>query len=136
VAGLNAGTIYNTFPLMGSSLIPPGYFEMQPPVINLFENPAAAQFNHRMIAIATFLLVLYVFFWSRVSRKSLQSAGEMLPGAARNGINLTALAGALQVCLGIATLLSGASLVPAVLHQIGAVLLLTGAVVAVRALRP
>src|SRR5205823_10364667 len=38
VAGLNAGLVYNTFPLMDGSLIPAGYSHLQPFVRNWFEN--------------------------------------------------------------------------------------------------
>src|SRR5690606_13865744 len=51
VAGLRAGTIYNTFPLMGGAVVPPGYGQLEPWWTNAFENPIAAQFHHRVLAI-------------------------------------------------------------------------------------
>src|SRR5437762_99813 len=41
VAGLHAGLVYNTFPLMDGGLVPAGYAELQPFVRNWFENVAA-----------------------------------------------------------------------------------------------
>jgi heme a synthase len=50
VAGLKAGFIYNTFPLMGGDLIPYDYQTNASFWRNAFENPAAAQFHHRILA--------------------------------------------------------------------------------------
>ena len=50
VAGLHAGLTYNTFPLMDGSFVPAGYAQLQPFVLNWFENVAAVQFNHRLLA--------------------------------------------------------------------------------------
>src|SRR6478672_10893285 len=49
VAGLRAGLIYNTWPLMGSSLVPGEAFRPNP-VQALFGDAATAQFDNRMIA--------------------------------------------------------------------------------------
>ena len=53
VAGLNAGLTYNTFPLMDGSFVPAGYAQLQPFVLNWFENIAAVQFDHRLLAMTT-----------------------------------------------------------------------------------
>ncbi|MCP3674548.1 MAG: heme A synthase, partial [Gammaproteobacteria bacterium] len=50
VAGTKAGYAFNTFPLMGDKFIPSGMYTLQPFWLNWFENIAAIQFNHRMIA--------------------------------------------------------------------------------------
>ncbi len=47
VAGLHAGLIYNSFPLMGDGLVPPDYAGLHPFLRNLTENLAAVQFDHR-----------------------------------------------------------------------------------------
>ena len=51
VAGLRAGLIYNTWPLMGSSLVPGEAFRPSP-LQAIFGDAATAQFDHRMIAYA------------------------------------------------------------------------------------
>ena len=53
VAGLKAGLTYNTFPLMDGSFVPAGYAQLQPFVLNWFENVAAVQFDHRLLAETT-----------------------------------------------------------------------------------
>ena len=53
VAGTRAGLVYSTFPLMDGRLIPAGYGQLHPFLLNWFENVAAVQFNHRLLAMAT-----------------------------------------------------------------------------------
>ena len=75
VAGLRAGKIYNTFPLMGDGLVPAGYAQLAPWWRNLFENHAAVQFDHRVLATITFV--------ARVGSGSLSAARR--PGVSRRG---------------------------------------------------
>ena len=56
VAGMDAGLLYNHYPLMGNGLIPVEYGEMG--LMDAFENPAAAQFHHRWIAVLAVLAVI------------------------------------------------------------------------------
>src|SRR5690242_8535562 len=58
VAGLRAGLIYNTWPLIDGSFIPAaaGPLHETPAWRNLFENTLTVQFNHRMLAYAIFIL--------------------------------------------------------------------------------
>jgi len=123
VAGLRAGKIYNTFPMMGAGLVPPEYSQLQPWWRNLFENPAAVQFNHRLLATTTFVLALWV--WSAARR----SANVRLARASR----LVLLAALVQVGLGITTLLMSVPVSLGVAHQAGAVALLTAALLALHA---
>jgi heme a synthase len=58
VAGLNAGLIYNTFPLMDGKIIPDGLFFMQPLWLNFFENKATVQFLHRLLPLLILTLVI------------------------------------------------------------------------------
>jgi heme a synthase len=108
MAGLRAGTAHNTFPTMSGYWIPPGMFELAPWWINLFENGTTVQFVHRWLAKLLVLGVL-VMAW-RTRRPEVLAAGAMA---------------LIQLGLGIATILSGANIVLATLHQAGAVLLLT-----------
>lgn len=123
VAGLRAGKIYNSFPLMGSGLVPSEYGQLTPYWRNLFENPAAVQFNHRVIATLTFALAVWVWFRARRSVNArLLRATRLVLGAAL-----------LQVSLGIATLVSGVPVGLGVAHQAGAVLLFTASLLALHA---
>jgi heme A synthase len=61
VAGLRAGKVYNTFPLMAGQVTPPGYGQLAPWWRNLFENHGAVQFNHRVLALLTLAAVVAVW---------------------------------------------------------------------------
>lgn len=116
VAGLNAGLIYNTFPLMDGDLVPAGYGMLSPWFLNLFENHAAVQFNHRLLAIVTVVLSLAIWLWSlRLD----------LSPAVQGGFALLAILALLQMALGIVTLLLVVPIWAAALHQAGAILVLT-----------
>ena len=52
VAGLKAGLVYPTFPLMGGHLVPPAMLALEPAVRNLFENPITVQWIHRVLGTA------------------------------------------------------------------------------------
>lgn len=127
VAGLRAGQIYNEFPLMGDGLVPPDYLSASIPwARNFFENPAAAQFDHRLLAITTVLTVLTLgaIVWRRIA-----------DATARLGVTLLAAMVLIQMTLGIATLLSHVPVWLGALHQAGAVTLLSLAVWSVHRLR-
>lgn len=126
VAGLRAGYIYNTFPLMGGSFAPGEYAHLTPFVRNWFENPAAAQFDHRLLAETTWLIIAGLW---------LISLRVALAPRARWALHALFAMATVQASLGIATLLLVVPLPLAVTHQGGAVLLLTAALVARHALR-
>ncbi len=118
VAGLDAGLLYNTFPLMEGRIVPLDYGTMAPWWRDWFENRATVQFHHRVLAIATLAAVL-VFAWRALR------AGP--PPLLRRATIATTHAAVLQVALGIATLLLVVPLSLAVLHQAGALVLFTAA---------
>ena len=127
VAGLNAGLTYNTFPLMDGNLVPAGYAALEPLPRNWFENVAAVQFDHRLLATVTLAAVL-----------GLWLAGWRAALPPRTRIALRTLAGiaVLQFALGLGTLLLVVPIPLAAAHQAGAVLLLTAALVFRHCLRP
>lgn len=112
VAGLDAGLVYNEFPLMAGGFFPPEINQFTPAWLNYFENIPVVQFSHRWLAVTSMVLILLyagrAVFYNK--RKEL-SFGLLIPVVL------------LQVGLGIATLLSGVYLPLAVLHQAGAALL-------------
>ena len=127
VAGLHAGLIYNTFPLMDGSFVPAGYAALKPFVLNWFENIAAVQFNHRLLAMTTAAAVAAALAGGA-------ARGAAAPGPSRACIALLAAA-SLQFALGVATLLLVVPVPLGAAHQAGAVLLLTAAIVFRHALR-
>jgi len=118
VAGTRASYLDNTFPLMEGGFVPPGYGHLSPWWLNPFENLVAVQFDHRLLAEITFFAVIALWLYG------LRRAHA--PGT-RRALHILAAAGCLQLALGIATLLSVVELPVAVLHQAGAMLLLTAA---------
>jgi cytochrome c oxidase assembly protein subunit 15 len=127
VAGIRAGFAYNTFPLMNGQLVPAEIMLIEPWYLNFFSNMATVQFDHRLIAWA--LAFLVPLFWWRVRT----SPGAPVP--ARSGANLLLALLALQVTLGICTLLLVVPLPLAAAHQAGAMLVFAAAVNVAHALR-
>jgi heme a synthase len=122
VAGLRAGLIYNTWPLMGSSLVPGEAF--RPSAMQaIFGDAATAQFDHRMIAYAVvaFALVQAIAALRAAPSSPLLSRAAVLAAVAL-----------LQVGLGIATLLALVPLELALAHQALALALFGLAIVHVR----
>ncbi|MFQ5785901.1 MAG: COX15/CtaA family protein [Alphaproteobacteria bacterium] len=127
VAGLDAGFSYNTFPLMDGRLIPEGMLDMKPAVVNLFDNRITVQFDHRVLAIGVALFAPALWFAARRAP---------LPPRARVACHALLAVVALQVGLGVSTLLSVVWLPLAAAHQAGAMVLFTVALWLVHELRP
>jgi cytochrome c oxidase assembly protein subunit 15 len=106
VAGLKAGMIYNTFPLMGNSFIPA---EIN---FNDLNDPVTVQFIHRILAYAVFLICAYLSY-------CLYNLGEITKALCLFGACF------LQVLLGIVTLIYIVPVFWALVHQLGALLLIT-----------
>ena len=121
VAGLRAGLMYNTFPLMAGHWVPPGLSALEPFWRNIFENPVTVQFIHRVIALSTLAVTLWA--WWRM-RGAEQDRAQV---RSRHALLLMVL---LQVTLGICTLLWVVPVWLGTLHQGGAVLLLSAVIVA------
>ena len=124
-AGLRAGYIDNTFPLMDGHIVPPAWGHLAPWWRNLFENPEAVQFDHRVLAITTWLGTLALF---------LGSFKATLSRFARGAVHALFTLVTLQAALGIATLLLVVPLPLALAHQLGATLVITAALVVWHAL--
>jgi len=126
VAGLKAGKMYNTFPMMGKYWVPPDVMALEPWWLNLFDNRATVQFDHRVLAITTFVVI--VVYWLRIRKQEL-------PGRARKAANALLHTAVLQVALGITTLLLVVPIPLAAAHQAVAMLLFTVALFLCHALR-
>jgi len=126
VAGLKAGKIYNTFPMMGDYWLPPGLVVLEPFWRNFFDNMTTVQFDHRWLAITTFVVIL--IYWLKARKADL-------PNRARPAINALLHTAVLQVALGVSTLLLAVPVVLGASHQAVAMLLFTVALYLVHALR-
>jgi cytochrome c oxidase assembly protein subunit 15 len=124
VAGLDAGKIFNTFPLMAGRVVPPGYRISGVWWRNALENPVAAQFHHRVLALFTAAALLGL------------AAAVLRPGRPvplRRAARFMAIAIVVQIALGIATLLAAVPVTLGVLHQVAGVGVLTAALLAAHA---
>jgi len=118
VSGMDAGKIYNSWPLMGAN-----YFPDDNSIINLFNlsafnDPSLVQFFHRNLAYLIFIFFLYIFYY--VYKKKLKSFFYI--------INMIGLLLILQIVLGIITLLSGAQIMLASMHQLSSIFLLSSGI--------
>jgi cytochrome c oxidase assembly protein subunit 15 len=126
VAGIRAGFAYNTWPLMNGHWIPPEILVIDPWWDNFVYNMATVQFDHR--AIAYVIAALGLATWLRVRRETTDASarrwGDVLLGAI-----------AVQILLGIATLLTRVALPLAAVHQAGAMAVFASALALRHALR-
>jgi cytochrome c oxidase assembly protein subunit 15 len=125
-AGLDAGLVYNTWPLIDGGVAPHGLFIKTPIWLNFFENVATVQFDHRFMAYLTFGFIIAL--WLRVRRT------PHAPNAVRAVHTLLAIVAA-QAALGVLTLVLVVPLPLAVAHQMGAVALFSTTVWTAHALR-
>ncbi len=117
VAGLRAGRSFNTWPLIDGALIPDAsrlFFE-EPWWRNFFDNVLTVQFMHRMLAYALFAFAI----------AHVVDAVRLRATAAVNGALWIAAAVTVQAALGILTLLHQTPISLALLHQAGAIVVLT-----------
>lgn len=112
VAGLDAGRTYTDWPMMDGRFLPSGYWEAELGIRNIFENVAAAQFNHRIIAYLIAIATVGLVF---AYKDKLRDYGL---------VGLMVVIG-LQIAWGIFTLVHAAPLELALMHQaIGVVVLI------------
>ncbi len=118
VSGMDAGKIYNSWPMMGNT-----YFPNDNDVDNLFKlsafsDPSLVQFIHRNLAYLITFLYLYIFY--KVHKKKLYKLYKPL--------KILGLLIILQIFLGIFTLIYGAQIYIASMHQISSIFLVTSSV--------
>ncbi len=120
VAGLRAGLVYNTWPLIDGALIPERLFFIEPWWRNVFESTLTVQFNHRMMAYVLWISAMAhaVAVWRRVDE----------PLALFGAVAL-ACAVTVQAVIGILTLVYSVPLAFALGHQAMAVIVLAIATV-------
>lgn len=109
VAGLDAGRIYNTWPLMHRSLLPRDLTELSPVWSNAVDNPVAVQFIHRWLALVVALVALAV-------------AARLYRAGARSQALALEIVIVVQFVLGVVTLLNAVPVVLGVAHQVNGVL--------------
>lgn len=129
VAGLDAGLVYNTFPLMGDNLIPPKSELISPTITNrnsgkpgwirnIFENPTTVQFDHRVLASLSFSSILGLFTYIFKNKQSLPPSTFLWMKGIMGMVSV-------QVGLGISTLVYLVPTYLAAAHQAGSLVLLS-----------
>ena len=118
VSGMDGGKIYNSWPLMGST-----YFPNDNSILNLFNidafnDPSLVQFMHRNLAYLILFFYIYIFYSVRKNKLTdfyftIKLIGFLL---------------VLQILLGIFTLLYGAQIILASMHQISSIFLVSSCI--------
>ena len=118
VSGMDAGKVYNSWPLMGSNYFPNDSAMGDLISLEVFNEPSLVQFMHRNLAYLIFifyLLILFVVYKNNIQSlyKSTKIIGFIL---------------IVQIVLGILTLLSGAQMIISSMHQISSIFLVSSSV--------
>jgi cytochrome c oxidase assembly protein subunit 15 len=108
VAGLKAGLIYNTFPLMAGRLVPPDLLVLSPAPFNFVQNMVTVQWTHRVLG--TILLVTALIVFLRTRRSGLDQKSRRLNAA-------LAILIVTQYLLGVLALVYAVPVALGVLHQ-------------------
>ncbi len=118
VSGMDAGLIYNSWPMMGNTYFPDDNKFINLFNITAFSDASLVQFIHRNLAYL--ILFFYILVFIKVYKKKIE--GSFL------AINLVGFFLLFQVILGILTLLNGAQIVLASLHQISSIFLVSSSI--------
>ncbi len=118
VSGMDAGKIYNSWPLMGNT-----YFPDDNSFINLFNisalsDPSLVQFIHRNLAYV--IIVYFIFIVFKIYKNKMNDLYK--------SINILGFFITLQIILGIFTIIHGAQIYIASLHQISSIFLVISSV--------
>ncbi len=122
VSGLHAGQIYQSWPLMNQNYFPDDSMFSDLFSLKVFETPSLVQFIHRNVAylmLLFFLLILFIVF-----------KNDELSYLRKSAI-LVFLFLLLQLFLGILTIIFGAQIFFASMHQLGSIILLTATLILV-----
>ena len=118
VSGMDAGKIYNTWPLMNSTYFPNDSDLINLLSLNSFSDPSLVQFMHRNLAYLIFCFYFFILF--KVYMNKLINFFT--------AINIIGLLLIIQIFLGILTLLNDAQIFLSSMHQITSILLVTSTI--------
>ena len=118
VSGMDAGKIYNSWPMMGNS-----YFPNDNNINNLFEvaalsDPSLVQFIHRNLAYL--IGIFYILILYKIYRNKMYDLYK--------SVNYLGIFILLQIILGIFTILYGAQIYVASMHQISSIFLVSSCI--------
>ncbi len=118
VSGMDAGKIYNSWPLMGNSIFPDDNSIFNLFKLSAFSDPSLVQFIHRKLAYLIGLFYLYLLFYIYRNKKT----------DLYKSVNILGFFIILQIVLGIFTLLYGAQILIASMHQISSIFLVASCI--------
>tara|TARA_B100000686_G_C16726835_1_gene938290 strand:+ start:385 stop:1410 length:1026 start_codon:yes stop_codon:yes gene_type:complete len=118
VSGMDAGQIYNSWPLMDSNFFPNDNKFTNLFNLSAFSDPSLVQFIHRNLAYI--ILVVYLIIAFKIYKNQLSGLYF--------SISIVGLLLIVQILLGILTLLYGAQIIIASMHQIGSIFLVSSSV--------
>ena len=114
VSGMDAGKIYNTWPLMGSSYFPDDSVINDLFNLTVFDDQSLVQFIHRNLAYLIVIIYFYILYFV------LKNGNINL----RIPILVIGISLLFQIVLGVLTILSGVKMIYASLHQINSILII------------
>ena len=115
---MDAGQIYNSWPLMGSSYFPDDNNFINIFKISAFSDPSLVQFMHRNLAYL--ILLFYLLMLIKIYRNNLKNLFL--------SIKIVGFFLFIQILLGIFTLVYGAQIILASMHQISSIFLVSSSV--------
>ena len=115
---MDAGKIYNTWPLMGNSYFPDDNDFLNIFKFSVFNEPSLVQFIHRNLAY--FIFFVYILLFIIIKKQKISSL--------YNAINILGIVILFQIILGIFTVLNNANIIIASLHQISSIFLVSSSV--------
>ncbi len=118
VSGMDAGLVYNSWPLMGNTYFPNDNKFSNLFNISVFSDASLVQFLHRNLAYL--IIIFYIIILLKIYKKKLNNSFF--------AINMLGIFLFLQVILGILTLLSSAHIILASMHQISSIFLVSASV--------
>ncbi len=118
VSGMDAGQIYNSWPLMGSNYFPNDNKYLNLFKLSAFSDPSLVQFMHRNLAYI--ILIFYLILMFKIYSNKLINLYF--------SINLLGSLLFIQIILGILTLLYGAQIYLASMHQVSSIFLVSSSV--------
>ncbi len=113
VSGMDAGKIYNSWPLMGNTYFPDDNIPLNLFKISAFSDPSLDQFIHRNLAYL--IGIFYIFMFYKIYRNKMFELYK--------SINILGFFIILQIILGILTIIFGAKIFIASMHQISSIFL-------------
>ena len=118
VSGMDAGKIYNSWPLMGNTYFPNDNDFKDLFKLSAFSDPSLVQFMHRNLAYL--IMFFYFFIFYKIYKNKIYDLYK--------SINILGIFIILQIILGIYTVIYGAQLYIAAMHQLSSIFLVSSCI--------